>query len=120
MNLHDFKKIGIIGFAREGKSLLRFLEKIDFKGEVFVMDTDISIDYPDTLLNVSMLLGKTYLDSICDLDLVLKSSGVPSNLPKILDAKKNGVKFSNQINLFFSLNKKPVIAVSEQKVSLLL
>ncbi|MBT5346823.1 UDP-N-acetylmuramoyl-L-alanine--D-glutamate ligase [bacterium] len=115
MNLHDFKKIGIIGFAREGKSLLRFLEKIDFKGEVFVMDTDISIDYPDTLLNVSMLLGKTYLDSICDLDLVFKSSGVPSNLPKILDAKKNGVKFSNQINLFFSLNKKPVIAVSGTK-----
>ncbi|MBI95992.1 UDP-N-acetylmuramoyl-L-alanine--D-glutamate ligase [bacterium] len=115
MNLNKYNKIGIIGFAREGRSILNYLEKINFQGEVYIMDRDISLEYPDTFLNVSMLLGKTYLDSVFDLELVFKSAGVPANTPALLEASKKGVEFSSNVNLFFAINKKPVIAVSGTK-----
>lgn len=115
MNLHNYKKIGIIGFAREGRSLLNYLEKIDFQGEVFIMDRDISLQYPETFLNVSLLLGQTYLDSLEHMDLIFKSAGVPLRLPEIQNAIKFGVEVTSIVNLFFSLNTKPVIAVSGTK-----
>ena len=115
MNLHNFKKIGIIGFAREGRSLLNYLESIDFKGEVFIMDRDISLEYPDTFLNVSLLLGQTYLNSLDQVDLVFKSAGVPYRLPEIQEVIKKGIEVTSIVNLFFSINKKPVIAVSGTK-----
>ena len=115
MNLHKFKKIGIIGFAREGRSLLNYLESIGFQGEVFIMDRDISLEYPDTLLDVSLLLGKTYLNSLGDMDLIFKSSGVPYRIPEIQNALNLGIEVTTILNLFFSINKTPVIAVSGTK-----
>jgi len=115
MNLHNFKKIGIIGFAREGRSLLNYLESIDFKGEVFIMDRDISLEYPDTFLNVSLLLGQTYLNSLDQVDLVFKSAGVPYRLPEIQGVIEKGIEVTSIVNLFFSINNKPVIAVSGTK-----
>ena len=115
MNLNKYKKIAIIGFGLEGKSLLGYLESINFNGEVFIMDRDISLDFPDTFLNVSMLLGKTYLNNLDQVDVVFKSSGVPLRLPEVQNAQKQGVVVTSIVNLFFSLNKKPVIAVSGTK-----
>ncbi|TSC82812.1 MAG: UDP-N-acetylmuramoylalanine--D-glutamate ligase [Parcubacteria group bacterium Gr01-1014_19] len=95
-------KIAILGYRREGKSLLKFLKKYPKykKAEIAVLDQK---------------QGKNYLKDLGDFDLCFRSPGVPLNLSQIQKAIKAGVKFSSATKLFFDLCPATIIGVTGTK-----
>ncbi|MEK9185989.1 MAG: UDP-N-acetylmuramoyl-L-alanine--D-glutamate ligase, partial [Patescibacteria group bacterium] len=95
-------KIAILGFGREGKSLLKFLKETPK-----YRDAEIEI--------LDQKQGKDYLKNLSDFDLVFRSPGVPYNLSEIQRAIKNGVKFSSATKLFFDLCTAKIIGITGTK-----
>lgn len=95
-------KIAILGFGREGKSILKFLKKAPQykKAKIAILDKK---DGPD------------YLENLNSFELVFRSPGVPYNLPEIQIALKAGVKFSSATKLFFELCPAKIIGVTGTK-----
>ncbi|MEK7192221.1 MAG: UDP-N-acetylmuramoyl-L-alanine--D-glutamate ligase [Patescibacteria group bacterium] len=87
-------RTAILGFGKEGKSLLKFLKK------AVILDQK---------------LDTSYLDRLDQFDLIYRSPGVPYNLPKIQNAIKKGVKFSSATKLFFDLCPGKIIGVTGTK-----
>ena len=96
------KKTAILGFGREGKSLLKFLKKSPkFKDSIFsVLDRK---------------QGDGYLKNLRKFDLVFRSPGVPYNLPELKKARQAGVKFSSATKIFFENYKGKVIGITGTK-----
>ncbi|MDP3901882.1 MAG: UDP-N-acetylmuramoyl-L-alanine--D-glutamate ligase [bacterium] len=94
--------IAILGFAREGRSLLKFLKKAPkFKGaKITILDKK---------------LNKNYLHRLDRFDLLFRSPGIPYNLPEIQQAIKGGLKISSATKLFFDLCPAKVIGVTGTK-----
>ncbi|MDO8504935.1 MAG: UDP-N-acetylmuramoyl-L-alanine--D-glutamate ligase [Candidatus Liptonbacteria bacterium] len=108
------KHIAILGFGREGKSVLKFLRR-DKKlknSDITILDSSEKTIAPK---GVSLRLGKNYLKNLEDFDLVFRSPGVPFEAPELKKARKNGVKFSSATKLFFERCKAPVIGVTGTK-----
>src|SRR5579864_4213537 len=93
-------KIAIIGFGREGKSLLKFMRRRrEFRGaEIWILDENKNTNVPR---DVRARLGKNYLSGLRDFDLVFRSPGVPYMLPTLVRARWNGVPLSSLTALFF-------------------
>ena len=96
-------KIAILGFGREGKSLLRFIKKNNPKTNVKILDRKFD---------------KNYLKKLQDFDIVYRSPGVPYNLPAIQKALKSGVKFSSATAIFFDEIRKMVRRGSPQVIGI--
>ncbi len=108
-------KIAILGFGREGKSLLKFLRRrrltridtqinADKKTEIWILDKNPNLTKNLNLTTsqvVRFQTGKNYLKNLDKFDIVFRSPGVPYNLPEIQKAVKAGVKFSSATKLFF-------------------
>ena len=118
-------KIAILGFAREGKSLLKFLKKSKrFRGaKISILDqrqhTNSATSPPvggSGYTNApTRIFGKNYLDHLEHFDLIFRSPGIPYNLSQIQKAIKNGVKFSSATQLFFELCPARVIGITGTK-----
>src|SRR3989338_798582 len=121
-------KIAILGFGREGHSILKFLRKTrinadyhaDKRGyknigknqrkhlrkhlrksaadEILVLDKNRNVKVPR---GVKTHLGKNYLKNLERFDVIFRSPGIPYLLPEIQKAEKQGVKISSAIELFF-------------------
>jgi UDP-N-acetylmuramoylalanine--D-glutamate ligase len=97
-------KIAILGFGREGKSLLKFLRKspIYKNSEIAICDRDPKLRiHLNASKNIQIIASKNYLKNLSDFDVVFRSPGVPYNLPEIQRAIKKGVKVSSATQLFF-------------------
>ena len=95
-------KIAILGFGREGKSLLRFLKKSPkFRGAAIKI--------------LDKKLDKNYLKNLGRFDIVFRSPGVPYNLPTLKVARKAGVKFSSATALFFENCPAKIIGITGTK-----
>lgn len=101
-------KLAIIGFGREGKSLLEFLRKEPRfqNAEIWVCDKN-----PKTVSSIryqvsGIRTGKDYLKNLGDFDIVFRSPGVPYTLPEIQEAKKAGVELSSPTRLFFEFARR--------------
>lgn len=81
-------KIAILGFGREGRSILRFLRKNPKYRRAEIQIRDIKLD-------------KNYLKNLERFDLIFRSPGVPYTLPELNSAKKKGVQISSATKLFF-------------------
>ena len=81
-------KIAILGFGREGRSLLKFLKTSP-------------IFEPAQIRVLDQKSDKHYLKNLAAFDLIFRSPGVPYNLPEIQKAVKNGIKLSSATKLFF-------------------
>ena len=81
-------KIAIIGFAREGKSVLKFLKASpEFLGaKIEILDKKS---------------GRNYLKNLECFDTVFRSPGIPYNLPELKKARHDGVGLSSATKLFF-------------------
>ena len=71
-------KIGILGFGREGQSVLKFLESSAGKkrypnAEVFILDKNHPAKTPP---NVKLKIGKNYLANLETFDLIFRSPGI--------------------------------------------
>jgi len=95
------KKIAILGFGREGESLLKFLSKAGIK-EVTVLDADERLEKKEIAerLGAQLVLGKHYLKKIGDFDIIFRSPGVPLDLPDLGAVRS---RLSSATKLFFEL-----------------
>ncbi|MBN2197874.1 UDP-N-acetylmuramoyl-L-alanine--D-glutamate ligase [Candidatus Wolfebacteria bacterium] len=94
------KKIAILGFGREGKSLLKFFEKNNLQANIKILDQK---------------KDKNYLKKIKDFDVVYRSPGIPYNLPEIQKAIKKGIEISSVTKLFFEKTKNKIIGITGTK-----
>ncbi len=101
--MDSVKKIAIIGFGDEGRSLLAFLKKTPAwkKADMCVLDRNPSMARGAKAYGVPSRTGEKYLAGLHDFDLVFRSPGVPFSTPEIQKALKAGVAVSSQTKLFF-------------------
>ena len=67
------KKILVLGYGREGKSALAFLQTNLPENTIAVADqNELQLD------NVQTICGDNYLDAVRDFDVVIKSPGIPT------------------------------------------
>jgi UDP-N-acetylmuramoylalanine--D-glutamate ligase len=93
-------KIAILGYGREGKSNLKFLEKKYPKAKFSVLDKKLDPDY---------------LRNLEDFDIICRSPGVPYNLREIEKAAKNGVEITSAIKIFLEGARGTTIGITGTK-----
>ncbi|MDO8576960.1 MAG: UDP-N-acetylmuramoyl-L-alanine--D-glutamate ligase [Candidatus Daviesbacteria bacterium] len=101
MNLEGFKgkTVLILGFGREGKATLRFLEKHFPKEKIGIADQSG---------------GGDYLEKIKNYDVIIKSPGIPY-LPEIKEAQSLGKIITSATQIFFDNFKGQIIGVTGTK-----
>ena len=107
------KRVAILGFARQGKSLARWLPTVG--ASVVVNDSKTPeqlrlnmTDYPD----VDFVLGghpETVLDGV---DILCVSGGVPLDLPIVQTARWRGIPLQNDAQFFLERCPAPVIGIT--------
>ncbi|HEY8344489.1 MAG TPA: UDP-N-acetylmuramoyl-L-alanine--D-glutamate ligase [Bacillota bacterium] len=113
------KKVAVVGLAVNNTPLIKYLAR---EGAIVtVMDRKTPDQLREFLEELADLqgrcdiqyqLGPGYLKHLNEQEIVFLSPGIPKNLPEIQEAKEAGVRFSSELQLFFSLNHAPVIGVT--------
>ena len=109
------KRILILGFGREGKSSLAFIQKFLPHAEVGIADKNEAafkdlLDNPNNPINPKLYFGDNYFDAINDYDIVLKTPGI-SLLNKNVDLSK----ITSQTDLFLEEFHSQIIGVTGTK-----
>jgi len=113
-------RIAIIGFGREGKSVLKYLRRRRSgfmktrrgADEIWILDRNEKLAIPK---GVNAQLGENYLKRLERFDLVFRSPGIPWNLPKLKKARSKGVRFSSATKLFFEISPARIIGITGTK-----
>ena len=103
------KRILILGFGREGKSSLAFIQKFLPHAIVGVADKNAEV-LKDLGNNVAVYSGENYFDAVNDYDIVLKTPGI-SLLGKDIDLSK----ITSQTDLFLEEFHSQIIGVTGTK-----
>lgn len=109
------KRILILGFGREGKSSLAFIQKFLPHAEVGIADKnesafkDLSVN-PNDPTSPKFYYGENYFDAINDYDIVLKTPGI-SLLNKNVDLSK----ITSQTDLFLEEFHDQIIGITGTK-----
>jgi len=109
------KRVLVIGAARQGQALARFLSQ---RGAAVTLNDQRSIvemkkemerlsQYP-----INWQLGGHSLTLLDSVDLVCLSGGVPLNLPIVIEAQKRGMPISNDSQIFMENVKAPVVGIT--------
>ncbi len=109
------KKILVVGLARTGISLIKFLTKrgakvtvSDHKSKPELVEALEQIEGYDVQLDLGGHSPKLFLEQ----DLIILSPGVPPNI-KIFDyARNNGVKVTGELEFSSSFIKEPIVAIT--------
>lgn len=109
------KRIVILGLARQGTALARFLVKAGAK--VTVSDKRGEVDLSEWLaqlkgLPVRHVLGGHPPDLLDGTDLLCLSGGVPADIPIVEEARNRSIPVSNDAQLFLERCPAPVIGVT--------
>ncbi len=101
------KKVALIGTGVSHNELIDlFLEK---GIKVTILDRKTRADFDDALYTrfeskgASFILGDTYLDSLCEFDVVYRTPGMYYNHPKLVEARSKGVVITSEMESFFDL-----------------
>ena len=105
MNMDKFKdkKIAVLGFGIEGKSVADFLTD----SEITVFDEKNREDFDPEVLNkyenggVKFELGR--IGDLTGFSTIFRSPGFHPKLPKLVAAQENGIEISSATKLFFDL-----------------
>lgn len=109
------KRILILGFGREGKSSLAFIQKYLPHADVGIADKnesafkDLSVNHNNPQ-NPKLFFGDNYFDAINDYDIVLKTPGI-SLLNKTVDLSK----ITSQTDLFLEEFHSQIIGITGTK-----
>lgn len=109
------RKVVILGLARQGKALARYL--VAQGANVVVSDLKRAQALEAELeemseLPVSYVLGDHPLELLDGADTVFISGGVPANIQLVLEARMRGIRISNDSQLFLELCPAPVIGIT--------
>ncbi|MFH1246159.1 MAG: UDP-N-acetylmuramoyl-L-alanine--D-glutamate ligase [Candidatus Liptonbacteria bacterium] len=107
-------RIAILGFGREGQSLLTYLNnnRRYRDADTTVLDKNSAVKVPR---GVSLVGGKNYLKDLAQYDVIFRSPGIPYHLPEFRAAAKKGVEISSATKLFFENCPCPIIAITGTK-----
>ncbi len=113
-NLNN-KTAVILGFARQGQALARWLPGVGAK--VIVSDNKDFGALADVLLDfihlpIEYALGGHPLSLLDECDLLCVSGGVPLELPIVQEALQRGVRVTNDAQLFLERCPAPVIGIT--------
>ncbi|MFZ4740681.1 MAG: UDP-N-acetylmuramoyl-L-alanine--D-glutamate ligase [Bacteroidales bacterium] len=115
-NLIDHKKVLILGFGKEGRSTYQFLRKY-FPEQLFYIadkDTELANKYPfQPNEKLSFVLGDTYMDSLSDFDLVIKTPGISLKNIEVSELQRHSI--TSQTELFLQLFSQQVIGITGTK-----
>ena len=101
------KSLLILGFGREGKSFLRFVQDNLPEAHIAVADqNEVQID------NIETFCGDNYLTHVDDFDIVIKSPGVA--IKDDLNASQKA-KITSCTDLFLRFCQNPIIGVTGTK-----
>lgn len=107
------KKILILGFAREGQSTYKILKKYLPGVEIAIADQDENLKFADN--SIKSYLGPEYLKHLKDFNIIVKSPGISSYKPEIIDAIKSGVEITSQTKIFFDVCQSQIIGITGTK-----
>jgi len=112
----DFRNrtVTVIGAAREGTALTRFLCEQGARVILSDIRTEEALAaHLDTIrdLPVDLRLGG-HPESILDTDVVFVSPGVPLEIPILREAARRGIPLSSETRLFFRLCPAPIIGIT--------
>ena len=102
------KKIAILGFGREGKSTLSFLERHHSTASITLLDL-----HPIENTNYPTITGPSYLDSLEEFDIIIKTPGISLNGLNLKQEIKK--KITSQLALLLEVNKKNCIGITGTK-----
>lgn len=114
------KRVTILGLARSGEAAANLLSQLgahvlisDQKDEAQLRElvTRISSEYPQ----VEFQLGGHPENIIEDADLIVKSPGVPIEIPIVKEAKGKGIPVIGEVELAYRFCKAPIIAITGTK-----
>jgi len=109
------RKVVILGLARQGTALARFLAQVG--AEVTVSDRQGEAALADYLteladLPIRYVLGEHPLSLLDKADLLCLSGGVPVDVPIVVEAQRRGIPLSNDAQLFLERCQAPVIGIT--------
>jgi UDP-N-acetylmuramoylalanine--D-glutamate ligase len=109
------KRVLILGAARQGQALARFLSQQ--KASVILNDKRNNEQLSDTVkklsaFGVEWILGDHPLTVLERVDIVCVSGGVPLDLPIILEAQKRKLPITNDSEIFMEEVKAPAIGIT--------
>ena len=116
------KRVLILGFGREGRSTLAFLQER-------VPDVDLGVADRRTLDTMSdqeraalagvsrdrVVLGPDYLDAVQRAEVIVRSPGLPPDAPALEAARAAGARVTSLVSLFFDVAPGRVIGVTGTK-----
>ncbi len=109
------KRVVILGLARQGMALARFLAQAG--AEVTVSDLQGETALADQLaelagLPIRYVLGEHPFDLLDEADLLCLSGGVPVDVPIVVEAQRRSIPLSNDAQLFLERCPAPVIGIT--------
>ncbi len=107
------KRLLILGFGREGKSSLNFIQKYLPKCKIGIADRDLESISPGFVSgnpDINSHLGANYLEAVSAYDLVLKSPGV-----SLQGIDFNSLEISSQTELFLKAFATQTIGITGTK-----
>lgn len=108
------KKALVCGMARSGISAAEFLKSKGADVTLQDLKKKEALGDVSSLENkgIKIYAGKNPDDIANDMDIIVLSPGIPTSLPFIVEAEKNGVPVISEIELSFMFTPCPVMAIT--------
>lgn len=108
------KRVLILGLAISGISTTKALHKLG--AEITVTDMKTEVDLKEQLaelkdLNINYVLGSNEVD-LSNIDLIVKSPGIPLDIPIVKQAEKLGIEVVTDIEVAYRISKNKFIAIT--------
>ncbi len=114
--INKYEKVLILGFGREGKSTYKLIRKYLKNKSIYIADgNEKLLEINEELKqdsNVTLSLGKNYLDNLEEYDLIIKSPGVNF---KYINYESFEKKITSQIDLFLRFSNILTIGITGTK-----
>jgi UDP-N-acetylmuramoylalanine--D-glutamate ligase len=108
------KKVLILGFGREGIDTFKFLRKIFPKKIIGIADQNENVKFQiQRAKNLKWHLGKDYLKSLKNYDLIIKSPGIPAKI--LRKFRRPSQIITSQTEIFFENCPGKIVGVTGTK-----
>jgi len=114
------KRVTILGFARSGEAAANLLS--DLGAKVLISDLKTEEQLKDAVAQLTGLhpqirfhLGGHPDEIIRDADLIVKSPGVPMDIPVLKSAQEKDIPVIGEVELAYRMCKAPIIAITGTK-----
>jgi UDP-N-acetylmuramoylalanine--D-glutamate ligase len=108
-NLLANKRVGILGYGREGQSVARYLNRHGIVPVLFDKNSEIEAG------ELPRHVGPDYLTHLSEVEVLFRSPGFWRLDPHLLEFEKAGGVITSQTNLFFEQCPCPIVGVTGTK-----